>query len=41
MSRIFKVIILSLFITTSAIAGSDGKNDLSKNTNGEVNDIVE
>tara|TARA_B100000700_G_scaffold296290_1_gene359999 strand:- start:2 stop:781 length:780 start_codon:yes stop_codon:yes gene_type:complete len=41
MSRIFKVIILSLFITTSAIAGSDGQNELSKNTNGEVKDCFE
>ena len=41
MSRIFKVIILSLFITTSAMAGSDGQNELSKNTNGEVKDCFE
>ena len=40
MSRIFKVLILSLFISTSAIAGSDGKNELSKNTNG-VKDCFE
>ena len=41
MSRIFKVIILSLFLTTSSIAGSDGQNELSKNTNGEVKDCFE
>ncbi|MDC0200284.1 VacJ family lipoprotein [Candidatus Pelagibacter sp.] len=41
MSKIFKVIILSLFITTSVIAGSDGQNELSKNTNGEVKDCFE
>ena len=41
MSRIFKVIILSLFLTTSSMAGSDGQNDLSKNTNGEVKDCFE
>ena len=41
MSRIFKVIILSLFLATSSMAGSDGKNELSKNTNGEVKDCFE
>ena len=41
MSRIFKVIILSLFIATSSMAGSDGQNELSKNTNGEVKDCFE
>ena len=41
MSKIFKVIILSLFLTTSAIAGSDGQNELSKNSNGEVKDCFE
>ncbi len=41
MSRIFKVIILSLFIATSSMAGSDGQNDLSKNTNGEIKDCFE
>ena len=41
MSRIFKVLILSLFIATSSMAGSDGQNDLSKNTNGEVKDCFE
>ena len=41
MSRIFKVLILSLFIATSSMAGSDGQNELSKNTNGEVKDCFE
>ena len=41
MSRIFKVIILTLFIATSSMAGSDGQNELSKNTNGEVKDCFE
>ncbi len=41
MSRIFKVIILSLLIATSSMAGSDGQNDLSKNTNGEIKDCFE
>ena len=41
MSRIFKVLILSLFISTSSMAGSDGQNELSKNTNGEVKDCFE
>ncbi len=41
MSRIFKVLILSLFIATSSMAGSDGQNELSKKTNGEVKDCFE
>ena len=41
MSRIFKVLILSLFIATSSMAGSDGQNELSKNTNGEIKDCFE
>ena len=41
MSRIFKVLILSLFISTSSMAGSDGQNDLSKKTNGQVKDCFE
>ena len=41
MSRIFKVLIVSLFITTSSMAGSDGQNELSKKTNGEVKDCFE
>ena len=41
MSRIFKVLIVSLFIATSSMAGSDGQNELSKNTNGEIKDCFE
>jgi len=41
MSRIFKILIVSLFIATSSIAGSDGQNELSKNKNGEVKDCFE
>ena len=41
MSRIFKVLILSLFVATSSMAGSDGQNELSKNTNGEIKDCFE
>lgn len=41
MSRIFRVVILSLFIATSSMAGSDGQNELSKNTNGQVKDCFE
>ena len=41
MSRILRVIILSLFIATSSMAGSDGQNELTKNTNGEVKDCFE
>ena len=32
---------MSLFIATSSMAGSDGQNELSKNTNGEVKDCFE
>ena len=41
MSRIFKVIIISLFLTSASLAGSDGQNELSKNSNGEVKDCFE
>ena len=41
MSKIFKVIVFSLFLTTSSMAGSDGQNELSKNNNGEVKDCFE
>ena len=41
MNRILKVVILSLFISTSSMAGGDGENELSKNTNGEVKDCFE
>ena len=41
MNRILKVVILSLFIANSSMAGSDGQNELSKNTNGEIKDCFE
>ncbi len=41
MSKIYKVVILLLFITTSSMAGSDGQNELSKNSNGQVKDCFE
>ena len=41
MNRILRAVILSLFIATSSIAGSDGQNELSKNTNGQVKDCFE
>ena len=41
MSRIFKVLILSLFLATSSMAGSDGQNELSKDGNGGVKDCFE
>ena len=31
MSRLFKVILISLFLASSSLAGSDGQNELSKN----------
>ena len=41
MYRIFKVLIISLFLTSSSFAGSDGKNELTKKSNGEVKDCFE
>ncbi len=41
MNRILKIVILSLFITSSSMADSDGQNELSKNTNGQVKDCFE
>ncbi len=41
MDRLFKVIIISLFLSSSSLAGSDGKNELSKNPNGEIKDCFE
>ena len=41
MSRLFKVILISLFLASSSLAGSDGQNELSKNQNGEVKDCFE
>ncbi len=41
MHRIIKILIISLFLTSSSLAGSDGQNELSKNSNGEVKDCFE
>ncbi len=41
MSRILRILIFSLFISTSSMAGSDGQNELSKKTNGQVKDCFE
>ena len=41
MKKLFKVLVISLFLTTSSLAGSDGQNELSKKQNGEVKDCFE
>ena len=41
MSRILRILILSLFVATASMAGSDGKKELSKNTKGQVKDCFE
>ena len=41
MDRLFKILIISLFLTSYSFAGSDGQNELSKNPNGEVQDCFE
>ena len=41
MNRILRILILSLFVATASMAGSDGKKELSKNTNGQVKDCFE
>ena len=41
MKRLFKILIISLFLTFPSLAGSDGQNELSKNSNGEVKDCFE
>ena len=41
MYRLLRIIIISLFISTSSFAGSDGQNELSKNSNGQVKDCFE
>ena len=33
MDRLFKILIISLFLTSYSFAGSDGQNELSKNEN--------
>ena len=41
MHRILIIFILSLFVTTSSFADSDGQNELSKESNGQVKDCFE
>ena len=41
MSKLFKIFAILMFITTSCLAGSDGQNELSKKSNGEVKDCFE
>ena len=41
MCRFFKVLIILIFTSTTSMAGSDGQNELSKETNGEVKDCFE
>tara|TARA_Y100000590_G_scaffold194700_1_gene221175 strand:- start:626 stop:1477 length:852 start_codon:yes stop_codon:yes gene_type:complete len=41
MLRILRIFIISLFIATSSFAGSDGQNELSKESNGQVKDCFE
>jgi len=41
MYRILIIFIISLFIAKSSFAGSDGQNELSKESNGEVKDCFE
>ena len=41
MCRILRIFIISLFVATSSFAGSDGQNELSKESNGQVKDCFE
>ena len=41
MYRLLITLIISLFLSVSSMAGSDGENELSKNSNGEVKDCFE
>ena len=41
MNRLFKIFIMLLFFTTNSLAGSDGQNELSNNSNGDVKDCFE
>ena len=41
MKKILLFIFLALFITSNSFAGTDGKNEMSKNSNGEVKDCFE
>ena len=39
--KILLFITLSIFLTAHSFAGTDGKNEMSKNSNGEVKDCFE
>ena len=41
MKRLFKILIISAFLASPSLAGTDGQNELSKNSNGEVKDCFE
>ena len=41
MNKVFKVLVISLYLTSSSLAGSSGQEELSNNTNGEVKDCFE
>ena len=41
MNRLLKISMFIVLLSTSAFAGSDGQNELSKNSNGEVKDCFE
>ena len=41
MNKIFKILIIFLCLTSSSFAGSDGQNELTKQSNGEVKDCFE
>ncbi len=41
MNRLLKALIIFLFVSTPSLAGSDGQNELSKDSNGNVKDCFE
>tara|TARA_B100000401_G_scaffold437570_1_gene383495 strand:+ start:903 stop:1715 length:813 start_codon:yes stop_codon:yes gene_type:complete len=41
MYRLLKIIVISLFLSCPSLAGSDGENSLSNNSNGQVKDCFE
>ena len=41
MYRLLRILLIMTLISGSALAGSDGKNDMSKNSNGQVKDCFE
>ena len=41
MYRLFKIIVISLFLSCPSLAGSDGENSLTNNSNGQVKDCFE